>query len=86
MVTRGNYSYLFIDTAGIRRKGKTKEKLEKFSILKSLGAMNRCDVAVVLIDADEGITEQDTKVIGRITSYNVCYTKLLRQNKIGNQN
>ena len=66
MVTRGNYSYLFIDTAGIRRKGKTKEKLEKFSILKSLGAMNRCDVAVVLIDAEEGITEQDTKVIGYV--------------------
>ncbi len=66
LVTHGNYSYLFIDTAGIRRKGKTKEKLEKFSILKSLAAMNRCDVAVVIIDADEGITEQDTKVIGYV--------------------
>ncbi len=66
LVTHGNYSYLFIDTAGIRRKGKTKEKLEKFSILKSLAAMNRCDVAVVMIDADEGITEQDTKVIGYV--------------------
>lgn len=66
LVTKGNYSYLFIDTAGIRRKGKTKEKLEKFSILKSLAAMERCDVAVVLIDAFEGITEQDTKVIGYV--------------------
>lgn len=66
MVTRGKYSYLFIDTAGIRRKGKTTEKLEKFSILKSLAAMNRCDVAVVLVDAEEGITEQDTKVIGYV--------------------
>lgn len=66
LVSHGNYSYLFIDTAGIRRKGKTKEKLEKFSILKSLAAMSRCDVAVVLIDADEGITEQDTKVIGYV--------------------
>lgn len=66
MVTHGRYSYLFIDTAGIRKKGKTKEKLEKFSILKSLAAMTRCDVAVVLIDADEGITEQDTKVIGYV--------------------
>ncbi|PHR28978.1 MAG: ribosome biogenesis GTPase Der [Desulfotalea sp.] len=66
LVTRGKYSYFFIDTAGIRRKGKTKEKLEKFSILKSLAAMARCDVAVVLIDADEGITEQDTKVIGYV--------------------
>ncbi|BHH82903.1 ribosome biogenesis GTPase Der [Desulforhopalus sp. 52FAK] len=66
LVTKGKYSYLFIDTAGIRRKGKTKEKLEKFSILKSLAAMGRCDVAVVLIDAEEGITEQDTKVIGYV--------------------
>ncbi len=66
LVTHGNYSYLFIDTAGIRRKGKTKEKLEKFSILKSLAAMTRCDVAVVIVDADEGITEQDTKVIGYV--------------------
>ncbi len=64
LLVHGSYSYLLIDTAGIRRKGKTKEKLEKFSILKSLAALERCDVAIVLIDADEGITEQDTKVIG----------------------
>ncbi|WP_240910080.1 ribosome biogenesis GTPase Der [Desulfopila sp. IMCC35008] len=64
MLTHGKYSYLLIDTAGIRRKGKTKDKLEKFSILKSLGALEKCDVAVILIDADEGITEQDSKVIG----------------------
>lgn len=64
MLTHGNYSYLLIDTAGIRRKGKTTEKLEKFSILKSLAALEKCDVAVILIDAGEGITEQDTKVIG----------------------
>jgi len=60
----GKHSYLLIDTAGIRRKGKTKEKLEKFSIIKALGALERCDIAVVLIDAAEGVTEQDTKVIG----------------------
>ncbi len=66
MVTKGAYSYMFIDTAGIRRKGKTKEKLEKFSILKSLAAMSKCDIAVVLLDAEEGITEQDTKVIGYV--------------------
>jgi len=64
LLTHGNYSYLLIDTAGIRRKGKTKEKLEKFSILKSLAALNKCDIAVILLDAEEGITEQDTKVIG----------------------
>ncbi len=66
LVTKGKYNYLFIDTAGIRRKGKTKEKLEKFSILKSLSAMSRCDIAIVIIDAEEGITEQDTKVIGYV--------------------
>ncbi len=64
ILNHGNYNYLLIDTAGIRRKGKTKEKLEKFSILKALAALEKCDIAVVLIDASEGITEQDTKVIG----------------------
>ncbi len=64
LLTHGKYNYLLIDTAGIRRKGKTKEKLEKFSILKSLGALHKCDIAVILLDAEEGITEQDTKVIG----------------------
>ncbi|MDO5674689.1 MAG: ribosome biogenesis GTPase Der [bacterium] len=59
----GQYSYLLIDTAGIRRRGKTKDKLEKFSILKTLRAIGRCDIALVLLDAAEGITEQDTKVI-----------------------
>jgi len=64
LLTHGNYSYLLIDTAGIRRKGKTTDKLEKYSILKALGAMSRCDIALILIDASEGITEQDTKVLG----------------------
>lgn len=57
-------NYLLIDTAGIRRKGKVREKLEKFSIIKALAALERCDLALILIDAEEGITEQDTKVIG----------------------
>lgn len=64
LLEHGNHSYLLIDTAGIRRKGKTKEKLEKFSIIKALSALDRCDIAVVLIDAGDGLTEQDTKVIG----------------------
>jgi GTP-binding protein len=64
LVSRDPYTYLFIDTAGIRRKGKTTDKLEKFSVLKALKALGRCDIALVLIDAEEGITEQDTKVIG----------------------
>jgi GTP-binding protein len=64
LLTRKDKNYLLIDTAGIRRKGKVKEKLEKFSILRALGALERSDLALILIDAEEGITEQDTKVIG----------------------
>ncbi len=64
LLTRDKYNYLLIDTAGIRRKGKTRDKLEKFSILKALKALGRSDIALVLIDAEEGITEQDTKIIG----------------------
>lgn len=64
LLSHKDKNYLLIDTAGIRRKGKTKEKLEKFSILKALAAIGRCDIAVVLIDASEGITEQDATVIG----------------------
>ena len=64
LLTTKNKNYLLIDTAGIRRKGKVREKLEKFSIIKALGALERCDLALILVDAEEGITEQDTKVIG----------------------
>ncbi len=64
LLTRKNRNYLLIDTAGIRRKGKVTNKLEKFSIIRALASLERCDVALLLIDADEGITEQDTKVIG----------------------
>jgi len=64
LLSRDKYNYLLVDTAGIRRKGKTKDKLEKFSILKALRALSRCHIALVLIDAEEGITEQDTKVLG----------------------
>lgn len=64
LLTHGKHNYLLVDTAGIRRKGKTKDKLEKFSILKALGALSRCHIALVLIDASEGVTEQDTKVLG----------------------
>jgi len=64
LLTVKNKNYLLIDTAGIRRRGKTKEKLEKFSIIKALGALERCDLVLILINAEEGVTEQDTKVIG----------------------
>ena len=55
---------MLIDTAGIRRKSKVSDRLEKYTILKALGSINRCDVAIIVIDAVEGVTEQDVKVAG----------------------
>ena len=57
-------SYLLIDTAGIRRKGKVSKKIEKFSIIKALRSLDRCDVALIVMDADEGVTEQDVNIAG----------------------
>ena len=56
--------FLFIDTAGIRRKSKVEEAVERYSVLRSYMAVDRCDVAVILIDATEGFTEQDSKIAG----------------------
>ena len=56
--------YLLIDTAGIRRKSRIHASLEKHSIVQALRAIDRCDIALVLIDAQEGITEQDAKIAG----------------------
>ena len=56
--------YLLIDTAGIRRKGKVKEKIDKFSMIKALGSLDRCHVAVILLDAGSGIVEQDARICG----------------------
>jgi GTP-binding protein len=63
-LTRGGHEYLFIDTAGLRRKSRIKENIEKYSIVRTLAAVERCDVCVLLVDAAEGITEQDTKIAG----------------------
>ncbi len=57
-------TYNLIDTAGIRRKGRVSQKLEKFSIIKALRSLERCDVALILIDAAAGITEQDVRIAG----------------------
>ncbi len=56
--------FVFVDTAGIRKKSKIDERLEKFSVMRSLLAVERADVCVIMIDATEGVTEQDTKVAG----------------------
>lgn len=56
--------YTFIDTAGVRRKAKVNESIEKFSVMRTLFAIERADVCVLLIDATEGVTDQDAKVLG----------------------
>jgi len=56
--------YLFIDTAGMRRKSRVEDRVEKFSVLRATLAIERCDVCLILIDGTEGVTEQDTKVAG----------------------
>ena len=56
--------YIFIDTAGLRRKNKIKEELERFSIIRAVTAVERADIVVIVIDATEGVTEQDAKIAG----------------------
>ncbi|HIR85907.1 MAG TPA: ribosome biogenesis GTPase Der [Candidatus Limivicinus faecipullorum] len=56
--------YMFIDTAGIRRKSKVEERVEKFSVMRSQMAIERADVCLIMIDARDGVTEQDTKIAG----------------------
>lgn len=56
--------FTLIDTAGIRRKNKVKEDIEKFSVIRAIAAIERCDVCILMIDAKEGVTEQDKKIAG----------------------
>lgn len=56
--------YLFIDTAGIRRKSKVEEKIEKYSVIRALAAIDRADVCIIMVDGNEGIAEQDAKIAG----------------------
>lgn len=63
-IKRNGTEYVFIDTAGLRRKNKIKEEIERYSIIRTVSAVERCNVAVLVIDATEGITDQDTKIAG----------------------
>ena len=63
-VEKDGQKYIFIDTAGMRRKSKIKENIEKYSIIRAMAAVERCDVCILLISAEEGITDQDTKIAG----------------------
>jgi len=64
LLEKGDKKYLLIDTAGIRRKSKVSERLEKFTIVKALCSIDRTDIVIIVIDAQEGVTEQDEKVAG----------------------
>jgi GTP-binding protein len=63
-VTYNHKEYVFIDTAGLRRKARITEEIERYSVIRTVAAVERCDVAVVVIDATEGVTEQDAKIAG----------------------
>ena len=59
-----NKEYVFIDTAGLRRKNKIKEEIERYSIIRTVAAVERADIVIIVIDAIEGVTEQDAKIAG----------------------
>ena len=63
-ITFSGREYVFIDTAGLRRKSRIKEDLERYSIIRTVSAVERCDICVIVIDASEGVTEQDAKIAG----------------------
>ena len=63
-VVHNGREYVFIDTAGLRRKNKIKEELERYMIVRTVSAVERADVVVLVIDANEGVTEQDAKIAG----------------------
>jgi GTP-binding protein len=64
IIERGNCKYIFIDTAGIRRKSKITKSIERYSVIRSWRAVERADVCLIIIDAVDGVTEQDTKIAG----------------------
>ena len=64
VIAHGGKEYVFIDTAGLRRKSRIKEELERYSIIRTVTAVERADVVLMVIDAAEGVTEQDAKIAG----------------------
>ena len=64
VVVNNKQEYIFIDTAGLRRKSKVKEDIERYSIIRTVTAVERADVVILVIDASEGVTEQDAKIAG----------------------
>ena len=63
-ITWHGNEYIFIDTAGLRRKGKVKEDIERYSVIRTVSAVERADIVIIMIDAEEGVTEQDAKIAG----------------------
>ena len=70
MFVRNGETYVVIDTAGIRKQGKIYEKAEKYSVLRAMQAIERCDVAVIMLDATEDLSEQDKRIAGYAREYN----------------
>ncbi len=62
--THNDQKYIFIDTAGMRKRGKISENVERYSVVRALSAVDRADVCLIMVDASEGVTEQDTKIAG----------------------
>ena len=62
--SRDQDKFLFIDTAGMRKKGKIDENIERYSVIRALSAVDRANVVIIMIDANENVTEQDTKIAG----------------------
>lgn len=63
-IRRNKKDYIFVDTAGLRKKSKVKDQIERYSVIRAVSAVERCDVAIILIDATTGVTEQDAKIAG----------------------
>ena len=66
LLVHNEQKYMLIDTAGMRKRGKIDENVEHYSVVRALGSIDRSDVCIIMIDATEGVTEQDTKIAGYV--------------------